>query len=63
MKVMKCIENCICKVLFAVCSLFILIWGMIVAVLHLTNPIDVWNTGVEIIQEAYREVCEKLDED
>lgn len=60
---MKVIENCICKVFFAVCSLLMLIFGMIIAVLHLTNPIDVWNAGVEIIPEAYRELCEKLNED
>lgn len=41
----------------------ILIWGMLVAVLHLTNPIDVWNAGVESISEGYKELCEKLDED
>ena len=60
---MKIIENCIVKAFFVACSMVMLIWGMLVAVLHLTNPIDVWNAGMEIIPEAYREVCEKLDED
>lgn len=60
---MKIIENCICKVFFAVCSLLMLIWGMLVAIFHLTSPVNVWNAGVETIPEAYRELCEKLDED
>ena len=60
---MKVIENCICKVFFAVCSLLILIWGMIVALFHSTNPLYVWNVGVESISEGYKELCEKLEED
>ena len=60
---MKVTENCICKVFFAVCSLLILIWNMIVALFRFNNPLDVWNVGVESISEGYKELCEKLDED
>ena len=43
--------------------MIMLVWGMLAAVLHLTNPIDVWNAGVESISEESKELCEKLDED